>query len=205
MLGLAVLAEPIISVLYQHGKFGAEQTAQAAGALKFYAIGLVAYSSMKVLVPAFYALDKRKTPMFVSFVAIGVNLLLNWFFTFQLKLGHRGLALSTGCVALTNFAILYWLMLRETQRLETRTLITLLAKLAIPSALLTAICWAGIHWPMADWAHQGFTPKTIWLCLTIGAAGAAFFGSAALFRIEEIEDVLGLARKKLGRRFAGTK
>src|SRR4030095_10646809 len=127
-LGLIVLAEPIISVLYQHGRFGAYQTAQAAGALKYYAVGLVAYSAMKVLVPAFYAMDRRKTPMHVSFVAIGVNLLLNWLFTFQLGLGHRGLALSTGCVALINFAILYWLMHREMRRLESRALGMLLLK-----------------------------------------------------------------------------
>jgi putative peptidoglycan lipid II flippase len=199
-LGLIFLAEPIISVLYQHGKFNAESTLQAAGALKFYAIGLVAYSAMKVLVPAFYAMDRRKTPMGVSFIAIGVNLLLNWIFTFQMKLGHRGLALSTGCVALTNFAILYWLMLRETGRLETRALIQLLLKLAIPCALLVGICWAGMHWPMAGWAKQHFAPKAMWLGVTIGSAAAAFFGSAMLFGIEEIDEVFGVVRRKIGRR-----
>ena len=67
MVGLMLLAEPIISVLYQHGKFNADQAAQAAGALRFYAIGLGGYAALKVLVNAFYALDRRKTPMLVSF------------------------------------------------------------------------------------------------------------------------------------------
>jgi putative peptidoglycan lipid II flippase len=200
-LGLIVLAEPIISVLYQHGRFGAHQTAQAAAALKFYAVGLVAYSAMKVLVPAFYAMDRRKTPMYVSFVAIGVNLVLNWLFTFRLGLGHRGLALSTGCVALFNFAILYWLMLRETRRLETRALVVLLLKLAVPCALLVGICWTGMHGPMAGWATQHFAPKTMWLGLTIAAAAGAFFGSAMLFRIEEIDDVFGVFKRKIAARF----
>lgn len=199
-LGLYFLAEPIISVLYQHGKFGASQTAQAAGALKYYAIGLVAYSAMKVLVPAFYAMDKRKTPMLVSFIAIGVNLFLNWLFTFRMNLGHRGLALSTGCVALTNFAILYWLMHRETRRLETTQLVALMAKLAVPCALLSGICWAGMHWPMAGWATMHFLPKAMWLGGTIALAGAAFFGSAALFRIAEIDDVVDVAKRKVLRR-----
>jgi putative peptidoglycan lipid II flippase len=203
MLGLMVLAEPIISVLYQHGRFGADQTLQAAAALKFYAVGLVAYSAMKVLVPAFYAMDRRKTPMHVSFVAIGVNLVLNWLFTFRLGLGHRGLALSTGCVALINFGILYWMMRQELRRLETRALGSLLLKLAIPCTLLVGICWTGVHWPMAGWATQHFAPKTMWLGVTIGAAALAFFGSAMLFRIEEIDDVFGVARRKLGRRFGG--
>ena len=64
-------------------------TAQTAAALQFYALGLVAYSGIKVLAPAFYALDKRKTPMMVSFASIGTNLLLNWLFTF-----HMGSAIA---------------------------------------------------------------------------------------------------------------
>src|SRR5258708_6580319 len=71
-VGLMMLAEPIISVLYQHLKFDAYQAAQAAGALRFYAIGLAGYAALKVLVNAFYALDRRKTPMLVSLLAVGM-------------------------------------------------------------------------------------------------------------------------------------
>ena len=70
-VGLMVLAEPIMSVLYQHGRFGAHEAAEAAGALRFYAIGLCGYAALKVLVNAFYAIDRRKTPMVVSFIAVG--------------------------------------------------------------------------------------------------------------------------------------
>src|SRR6266403_4280424 len=102
-IGLMMLAEPIISVLYQHGRFGANEAAQAGGALRFYAIGLAGYAALKVLVNAFYALDRRKTPMLVSFLAVGLNLLFNWIFTIRLGWGHRGLAFSTGCIATLNF------------------------------------------------------------------------------------------------------
>ena len=68
----------------------------------FYAIGLAGYAGVKVLAPAFYALDKRHLPMVVSLISIGVNFALNWLFTFHLGLGHRGLALSTSFVAITN-------------------------------------------------------------------------------------------------------
>ena len=73
-IGLMILAEPIMSVVYQHGKFLARDAAQAGGALRFYAIGLAGYAALKVLVNAFYALDRRKTPMFVSFFAVALNL-----------------------------------------------------------------------------------------------------------------------------------
>src|SRR5438309_2254905 len=54
-IGLIILAQPIISVIYEHGRFTPEATRQTAGALQFYAIGLAAYSAVKVLAPAFYA------------------------------------------------------------------------------------------------------------------------------------------------------
>src|SRR5205807_722502 len=91
-IGLMVLAEPIISVLYQHGRFGAHETAESAAALRLYAIGLCGYAALKVLVNAFYALERRRTPMLVSFLAVGLNLALNWTLTVRFNWGHRGLA-----------------------------------------------------------------------------------------------------------------
>jgi putative peptidoglycan lipid II flippase len=198
-IGLMLLAEPIISVLYQHGKFGAYETIQAAGALRFYAIGLCAYSAMKVLVPAFYALDKRKTPMMVSFFAVGMNLLLNWVFTFRLGWGHVGLAFSTGCVALTNFVILYVLMRREVQSLETGTMLVTLAKVFGAGALLAGVCLAGNHWLLAGWATQHLPLKIAYLGGTIVVGAVVFFGAAMALRLGELEDVTALLRRKLGR------
>ena len=97
-IGLIILAQPIIGLIYQHGRFTADATLHTAEALRFYAIGLVGYSAVKVLAPAFYAIDKRNLPMLVSLASIGVNFGLNWYFTFHLGWGHRGLALSTSLV-----------------------------------------------------------------------------------------------------------
>src|SRR5437868_69783 len=140
-IGLIILAQPIISVIYEHGRFTSEATRQTAGALQFYAIGLAAYSAVKVLAPAFYAINRRYLPMVVSIFSIVVNSILNWFFMFKVGLGHRGLALSTSLVALTNFLLLYIMMRKYAGALETRAISTLLAKLIVPSALLAGICW----------------------------------------------------------------
>ncbi len=61
-VGLIVLAEPIIRVIYQHGRFTAADTAQTAGALALYAIGLFAYAAQKIVVPVFYSLNKTRYP-----------------------------------------------------------------------------------------------------------------------------------------------
>jgi putative peptidoglycan lipid II flippase len=201
-LGLMVLAEPIISVLYQHGRFGAHETAESAGALRFYAIGLCGYAALKVLVNAFYAIDRRRTPMLVSFLAVGLNLLLNWIFTVHLGWGHRGLAFSTACVATSNFLILYFLMRSHLGRLESHLMARLLGKVALAGAGLALICGAGAHYLLANWATQAFWPKTASLVLVIAAGAAAFFGSAHVLGIGEVHDIVGAVRRRL-RRSAG--
>jgi putative peptidoglycan lipid II flippase len=198
-VGLIVLAEPIISVLYQHGRFGAHEAAESAGALRYYALGLCGYAALKVLVNAFYALDRRLTPMLVSFVAVALNLLLNWIFTVRLGWGHRGLAFSTACVASSNFLILYFLMRAELGRLESRAMLTLLLKVALASVVLYAIAWAGEHWLLADWASERFWPKCAALLLVIATAAAAFFLSASALGIPEVHDIMAAVRRRLRR------
>ena len=150
-VGLIMLAEPIISVLYQHGRFNAHQTHEAAGALQYYALGLVGYASLKVLVNAFYAIDRRKTPMFVSFAAVGLNLLFNWLFTWRLGWGHRGLAFSTACVATSNFVVLYVLMRRELGRFESGPLLSLTLRVGVAAAVMAAVCLGSSHWLLPGW------------------------------------------------------
>jgi putative peptidoglycan lipid II flippase len=198
-IGLIVLAEPIISVLYQHGRFGAHETAESAGALRFYALGLCGYAALKVLVNAFYAIDRRRTPMVVSFIAVGVNLLLNWIFTVELGWGHRGLAFSTACVATSNFLILYLLMRAHLGRLESRAMAALLARVALASLALLAIAWGGGHLLLADWAVQPFWPKLASLTLVIGCAAVAFFVCASALGIGEVEELAQAVRRRLRR------
>jgi putative peptidoglycan lipid II flippase len=199
MVGLIMLAEPIISVLYQHGKFTAYQATQAAGALRFYAIGLAGYAALKVLVNAFYALDRRKTPMLVSFLAVALNLLFNWVFTFRLGWGHRGLAFSTGCIATVNFLLLYWLMSRQLKGLESRRMLIMLGKVTLAAAALAAVCAASSHWLLADWQTMGFLRKLGALMLTICVGGGVFAVAGIALHIEELEELQGAISRRLRR------
>src|ERR1700733_845229 len=199
MAGLMMLAEPIISVLYQHGKFNAAQAAQAAGALRFYAIGLGGYAALKVLGNAFYAIDRRKTPMLVSFVAVGLNLLFNWIFTFRLGWGAQGLAFSTGCVATFNFLLLYFLMQKQLKGLESRRLLLMLAKLALAGVPLAAVCAASSRWLLADWQHQALLPKIAALLFTVIAGAGLFAASGILLHIEELKELRDAFMRRLRR------
>ena len=199
-VGLMMLADPIMSVLYQHGRYTAHDAAEAAGALRYYAIGLCGYAGLKVLVNAFYAVDKRKTPMVVSFVAVGLNLLLNWFFTLHLGRGHRGLAFSTSCIATTNFLTLYLLMRRHLGYLESGMMLQMLTKLAVASVVLAGVCWVGQHFLLVNWQTQEFWAKFGSLILVIAAGAAAFFVCATALGITELREITHAVKRKLLRR-----
>lgn len=195
-IGLIILARPIISVIYEHGRFDARATEQTAAALRFYAIGLAAYSAVKVLAPAFYALDKRYLPMLVSFFSILVNFGLNWFFMFKMNLGHRGLALSTSLVAITNFLFLYLMMVHHAGRLETRQLFNLLGKLLIAGAVLAGICWLALRLLFAPGVRLLEWKKVVDVLMTVVIGAATFFGTAFVLRVDEIRDVIDLVRRR---------
>ena len=201
-IGLMFFAEPLISLLFQRRKFDYFAMIQTAAALRFYAIGLVAYSGIKVLAPAFYAVDKRNAPMMVSFFSMGTNLALNAFLTFYLGFQHRGLALSTGLVASINFLILYILMARHLKGLESAQLIALIGKLAIAGAPLAAICWGSQHFLMPDLHHLAVGYKLPVICGTIALGSALFFGACSLLRIDEVTDVNKIVQRRFGRLFA---
>jgi putative peptidoglycan lipid II flippase len=194
-IGLFVLAEPIISVIYEHGKFTAEATQQTAAALRFYAIGLAGYSAVKILAPAFYALDRRYLPMLISFLSILLNFGLNWFFTFHLDLRHRGLALSTSLVAITNFLLLYIMMRRYAGGLETGAMLRLLGKLLIAGILLATICEMANRFVFVP--HPTLWKKILEVAVTISVAAAAFFGAAFALRVAEVREVFELVKQRL--------
>ena len=198
-IGLMCLGGPIISLLYQHGRFNAEAARQTGAALQYYAIGLAAYSGIKVLAPAFYALDLRKTPMMVSFIAIAINFVLNSVFTHWLGWGHRGLAFSTSLTAMVNFSLLYLLMQRRMGRLETRQMASTLGKLAVAGALLALVCLVGERYAMPDFYHLGFGHKCVALFGVIGAGAVVFFAACYALRLEEMQEAVGIFGRRLRR------
>jgi putative peptidoglycan lipid II flippase len=98
--GLAFLGYPIIQLIFQYGRFYHEDTQATAMALAMYAIGLTAYSAVKVLVPACYALGNTKVPVLSSLLAVAVTIVLNLIMV--KSFGYWGLALGTSIAAIIN-------------------------------------------------------------------------------------------------------
>ncbi|HMJ06850.1 MAG TPA: murein biosynthesis integral membrane protein MurJ [Chthoniobacterales bacterium] len=198
-IGLMILAEPIISLIYEHGRFTAAATAQTAGALRFYALGLVGYSAVKVLAPAFYALDRRNLPMVVSIFSILLNAGLNYILTFRMGLGHRGLALSTSLIAMTNFLLLYAMMRHYAGRMETSALLGTLGKLLVAGACLGVVCWFGGQFFFPVGVPQREWWKLVGVLVTVTAGGLAFFLVAYSLRVAELHDLVDVVKRKVAR------
>lgn len=198
-IGLVLLAGPIVSVLYERGHFHAVDRLQTAVALRAYGYGLLCYAWLKVLQPAFYAIDKRWLPMLVSLFALGLNLGCNWFFVFVMHWGHQSLALTTSITATVNFLILFVAMRRFAGDLGTRDLLVLLGKLLVAGVVMAAVCLAANRFLFRDPAHLAWWLRTVCLIGTAAAAAAAFFIAARVLQVAEAEDALAMVLRRLRR------
>ncbi len=196
-VGLYFLAQPIISLIYERLAFTSADSLQTGFALQFYAMGLVAYAWVKVLSPAFYAIDKKWTPMFVSFASIGLNYGLNYLFIFHLGFGHKGLALSTSLSATMNFLVLYQLMNRHVDAMQTARLVGTIVRCALGATLLGAVCWLGVSKGQPWLASSILWEKIAALGSLIAVGGLAYLVACYLLRVEEVREAVRIARRKL--------
>ncbi len=196
MMGLIVLAEPVVALLYERGMFDATDTAATAAVLVLYAPGLIGYSAVKIAAPTFYALKDSRTPVAVSMSSVAVNLALNLLFI-RLGFGVRGLALGTALAALFNAGILLSLLRRRVAGLEERQLLIALAKIVVASAAMAVAASATLQWLASRApgttellkAVRVFVPMAVAI-LTLGAAAKAL-------RIEEFNDAASRLRRRI--------
>jgi len=194
-VGLAVLAKPVIALIYQHGHFTAHDTAATALALQAYAIGLAGYAAIRVLTPCFYALNRPKTPMRITLAGIGVNLLLNLLNITLFHLGHAGLALATSCVALANFTQLSAALSRQVNFGGLAEWADFIARVLVAASACGAVAW-GLH-RLADARLHGFVLHAVALVAAIGVAVLIYGAIAYALRITEVFDAVALLRRRL--------
>src|SRR5574341_2114551 len=186
-VGLAVLAKPIVALVFEHGRFTAFDTVQTANALAAYAIGLAGYGAIKVLSPAFYALNDARTPMLISLLSIAINYAMNSLLVGPF--GHVGLACSTSSVALVNFLLLALFMRRRLGRLDGRRL----------GSTVLRICAASVPMALAAWLAnelagalplRGLALESVRIAAAIAFATLTFYLSCRLLRIEELGEAV---------------
>jgi putative peptidoglycan lipid II flippase len=182
-VGLMALSHPIVELLFQHGKFSAAATSLTAQALVGYCAGLIAYSGVKVLANAFYALREPGTPVRVAAACVGLNVVMSLLLMGPLGVG--GLALSTAIASSVNAV---WLFIVLRSRLKIHGV---LLETAGPCSLWTTFAKTGtacLGMGLALWAflHASAEWSSVWKTLfgTIGG-GLLFLALSRGLKIHE--------------------
>jgi putative peptidoglycan lipid II flippase len=196
-VGLVILREPIVQVLFQHGRFVAESTRLTARALLYYSMGLPAFASVKLIVPAFYSTQDTRTPVRVALITLLVNIVLNVIFLFYFfpKLRNGGPALASALAAYFNVLILFVIFRLRFGRLGTREIMASMGKIAICSAVMGAVCWTALRYSQFDLIDHLGTRLIVFVAMIAGAT-LTYLGLAWIMRCDEIHEVYGIAFRR---------
>ncbi len=209
--GLVVLGSPIISLLYSHGgAFTEDDVPMTAIALAAYAIGLTGYAAIKVLSPAFYALDEARIPMIIGICSIVVNAVAGYTFLQIFSTigvdtkhphgyGHAGVALATSCVALVNFTALLIMMRRKIGGVNAGKLLQSFLKIAIASAIMSGVCWFSYQYLTQLTTTKRLFQQLYEVAIPVALGVIVFFIVAKILRVHELEEFIKMLRRRLGR------
>ena len=192
--GLAVLAIPIVRLIFERGAFTPADTASTAAALQCYAIGLVGYSVARIASPVFYALGQNRIPVLVSVATVLVNVLLN--VGLVRVMGYRGLALGTSIAALFNATLLMFFLNRRLKGLESERVLGSLLRIAIATGLMSVAAMGADRVTGVWWPGPGLALQVICLAATIGVALGVLAGAAYVLRIKEFRDGVALVARR---------
>jgi putative peptidoglycan lipid II flippase len=196
-LGLMVLREPIIRVLFQHGQFVAESTKLTARALLYYAIGLPALATVKLVVPAFYSTRDTKTPVVVASISLVINIVLNILFleVFFRRVQNGGPALATALATFFDFFALLIIFRLRYGSMGTLEIFRSFAKVSLCAGIMGVACWFGNYYT-AFTVHSRFLVQLLVFSGLIIGATILYLALAWIFRCHEIEEVYGIAVRR---------
>lgn len=182
-VGLIMLSRPIIRVIFEHGAFTPADTLATAGTLSLYAVGLFAYSANKVLVPAFYALDKTRFPVIASFMAIAFNIVI---VTLTIdRYGHLAIALSTSVTMVINFHFLMLVLYRSLNGYSLKYLLKGLVKIGSASVGILLFL-AGCKAYCSSWLEGSLIQQCCSLAGLIIVSALIYGTILHLLRLEEL-------------------
>ena len=192
-VGLVVLGVPIIRLLFERGRFTDLDTHRTATALALYAAGLVAYTGVKVLAPAFYSLGRPRVPLMASVFAVATNLLIT--LALHPRLGYRAVALGTSLGALVNAVVLLAAFERRVG-LRGGGMRGALAKMAVAAAVMGPAAWATAHGLERVVGTHGLGAQALTGLVPVVAGMVVYLGAARLLRVPEAAMLAGLIRTR---------
>jgi putative peptidoglycan lipid II flippase len=198
-VGLMLLAEPIVRLLFDHGRFAErpENAPNTAAALAVYSIGLAAYASIKILAPAFYALGQPRIPMFASACAVAANVVT--VVVLHPTLGFRGIAAGLVVSTFVNVLVLGGALRLRVGSVLGPGFAAFAARTALAAALMGAAVHFGARHLAAAMGTEGTLAQAIVTLVPIGLGAGLYFATARLLQIPEAVTLFGVLRRRLQR------
>lgn len=191
-VALWLLADPIIRVLFERGRFLPEDTLRTASALAALAVGLPAFVLVKALAPGFFAREDTRTPLYIALVAISANVLLNVYFLFATSLELVGIALASSLSGWLNAALLATVLRRRDHWIPDGRLMSRGLRIMAASTGMGVSLWFGLQWlarPLSRPDIEGGVALA-GLCLVGSAVYALLGGALGVVRVSELRYVM---------------
>ena len=193
MAGLIVLREPIVALLFQRGAFDAQMTRLTASALLYYAIGLWAFSAVRIVLSAFFAMMDTRTPVKMAMISIAANALCGVILMWPMQ--HNGLALALSLASVLNLGLLTMALRKKLGAIGWRRVAVSVARSGLCASLMGGCVWAAALRLLPSAGAGG-------LRILAGLIGCIVFGTvvysglAYLFKAPELHAVLQVVRQR---------
>ena len=194
---LFVLAEPVIRLLFEHGKFTAVSTDRSTFALECLIPGLVAFSLNNIIGRAFYALGDTSTPMRIGVFCLGMNVVLVWLLVVPFRQGGLGIANSIS--ALVNTGLLVYALRRKLPRFGFREMQGPVLRMVALSLVAGAFAWMAHRAWDQQVGHAGFWRQVGAVFVPSGIAAAAYLALALAIKLPQAREMTSLVSRRLGR------
>ncbi len=196
MVGLAVLREPILKLLFGYGNFGPEALERSSVALLIGAFGLLSFAGVKVCVQGFYAVQNTKTPVIIASISMLINILLNC--ALVELLDYKGLMLATVLSFTLNFVLLYALLCVHNGPLWDGVFFSALGKMTLAAALMGAAAYGVLVFTGTLAPTDVLWARTLKTVLPVGAGAGVYALVSRRLHVEEWGQFTSILRRRKG-------
>jgi putative peptidoglycan lipid II flippase len=197
-VGVLVLREPLVRIVYERGVFDPAATQQTAWALLFLSLGIAIFTMRDLVSRAFFTMQDTTTPMVLGFIMVGVNIVLNLLLVGPLEQG--GLSLATTAASLVGLVLALWALRRKSAvGLSLRRLVSSVWRVGLAAGVMGWVVW-GAQARLAAWsAPQGALMELVLLVPVVAVGAGVYMGLTWMLRVPELVPVVHAAQREMGR------
>jgi len=194
-VALFFLAEPIVAVIFRHGRFTSHDVLRTAFILRMYCLGMWAYFCNHILLRAFFSQKDVRTPLWTACILAGVNLMMVVTLVFT-PLAGGALGLATATTSSINTLVLTFILRRRWGRLGLRSILASLGRIVPAACAMGGVLALACHLLVGPVDRAGNTQAVVALLVAIPAGAAVFLGLARLLRAPELGELRATLRKR---------